>query len=157
MATAIAEINNSYLQNQITSLQEKILVLQEELNTLIRGAKGVVITLPELHDPASGRIHAQKIADFLGIPLKRLAEGLGLNYKAVHRNPSAASLQATLQPVKRMLELLHEFFPDPESARIWLNTLHPDLAGQTALQTMLTGKPEAVLVILENATAGVPA
>jgi hypothetical protein len=56
---------------------------------------------------------AQKMADFLGISLKRMAESLDLNYKAFHRNPSAATFQEALQPLKRILELLHEFFSQP--------------------------------------------
>ncbi len=130
--------------------------MQVKLNALIRGAKGLLVTLPELHDKATGRIDAQKLADFLGVPLKRLAESLGLNYKAVHRNPSAAGFQEALQPLKRILELLHEFFPNPESARVWLNTPHPDLEGKTAIQTILSGNAGAALIILENASTGVP-
>ena len=117
---------------------------------------GLVLALPELHNQATGRIDAQKLADFIGIPLKRLAEALDLNYKAVHRNPSAAGFQTSLQPVKRVLEVLHEFFPQPESIRIWLNTPHPALNGATSLDTILAKNPKAVLIILENALACVP-
>ena len=155
MANDVME-RNPKLLNQAAGLQEEILDLQEKLNTLIRSAKGLSIVLPELHDRQTGRIDAQKVADFLGIPLTRLAESLELNYKGVHRNPSAASFQEALQPVKRALELLHEFFPDGESARIWLNTPHPDLKGQTALNAMLNGQTDAVLIILESAAAGIP-
>lgn len=145
------------LLEQATRLQDEIAAIQEKVNGLIRTARSVIITLPELHNQATGRIDAQKVANFIGIPLKRLAEALDLNYKAVHRNPSAVGFQEALQPVKRVLELLHEFFPNPESARIWLNTPHPDLNGQTALETILAGNAEAVLILLENASAGIPA
>ena len=75
---------------------------------------------------------------------------------AVHRNPSAASFQEALRPVKRSLELLHEFFGPAEAIRVWLNTPHPDLDGTTALETILEGKAFAVALILENAWNGVP-
>jgi hypothetical protein len=114
------------------------------------------VILPELHDAQTGRIDAQKLADFMGTPLKPLAEGLGFNYKAVHRNPSAATYQSALRQVKRSLELLQEFFGKDEAIRIWLNTPHPDLEGATALETILAGKADAVLLILENAWNGVP-
>lgn len=114
------------------------------------------VILSELHDSPTGRIDAQKLADFMGTPLKPLAEGLGFNYKAVHRNPSAATYQVALRRVKRSLELLHEFFGKDEAIRIWLNTPHPDLEGATALETILAGDANAVLLILENAWNGVP-
>ncbi len=156
MQNAVMEAYPALLE-QATRLQDEIAAIQEKVNGLIRTARSVIITLPELHNQATGRIDAQKVANFIGIPLKRLAEALDLNYKAVHRNPSAVGFQEALQPVKRVLELLHEFFPNPESARIWLNTPHPDLNGQTALETILAGNAEAVLILLENASAGIPA
>jgi hypothetical protein len=91
------------------------------------------------------------VADFLCIPLKRLAEGLGLNYKAVHRDPSGESFQVALRPVKRSLEYLHELFQKPASIRVWLNTSHPMLDGKTALEAMVEGKAFAVERLLGNA------
>ncbi len=114
------------------------------------------VILPALHDGASGRIDAQKVSAYIGVPLKQLAEGLQLNYKSLHRNPSAISFQSQLKPVKRVLEILHEFFNKPETVRVWLNTPHPDLDGCTALDTLLANDPAAVLRILENAAVGVP-
>ena len=133
----------------------QIAKLQSELAAMNVGAEPKV-TLPELHDEKTGRIDAQKVAEFMGVPLKPLAEGLGLNYKAVHRNPSAGSFQEALQPVKRSLEILHEFFGPKETIRIWLNTPHPDLDGATSLDTILEGKAFAVSRILGSAWNGVP-
>ena len=137
-------------------MQSQITAMQEKLQTLLRGAGGLQVILPELHDKASGRIDAQKLADYMGLPLKRLADGLQLNYKAIHRNPSAEACQPPLQPVKRAVEILHEFFHKPETIRVWLNTPHPDLDGHTALQMILANHTHAILRILENAAAGVP-
>lgn len=136
-------------------LTAQINKLQSELAALNIGT-GPKVALPELHDKKTGRIDAQKVADFMAVPLKPLAEGLGLNYKAVHRNPSASSFQEALQPVKRSLEILHEFFGKKETIRIWLNTPHPDLDGATSLDTILEGKAFAVSRILGNAWNGVP-
>ncbi len=130
--------------------------MQEQLQNLLRGAKGLQVILPELHDQASGRIDARKMALYMGVPLKRLAEGLQLNYKTLHRNPSAQACQPPLKPVKRALEILHEFFDKSQTVRVWLNTPHPDLDGHTALEMILANNPAAVLRILENAVAGVP-
>jgi len=155
METAVSKAYPALL-DQAAQLQEEMAALQEKVNGLVRTAKSLIIVLPELHDKASGRINAQKVADFMGVPLKRLAEALDMNYKAVHRNPSAESFQPALQPVKRILQLLYEFFPKPESIRIWINTPHPELNGQTALEAILAKKSKAVLIILENAAAGIP-
>ena len=156
MTTAVLAENKPGVQEGVAELKSKILALQAELEAILRDARGVQVVLPGLHDRASGRINARKVAVYMGVPLKRLAEGLQLNYKAVHRNPSAESLQPSLKPVKRSLELLHEFFNKPQTVRVWLNTPHPDLDGRTALDMILTDKPNAVLRILENAAAGVP-
>ena len=136
-------------------VEEQIAALEEKLRSL-RGIASVRVVLPQLHDGATGRVDAQKVADHLGVPLKRLAEGLGLNYKSAHRNPDAESFQEALRPVKRSLEILDEFFRKPELVRAWLHTPHPDLDGSTALETILENRAEAVCTILENALAGVP-
>ena len=52
--------------------------------------------------------------------------------------------------MKRSLEILHQFFGPKETIRIWLNTPHPDLDGNTALETILTGRVFAVSRILEE-------
>jgi hypothetical protein len=154
MTTAVIE-SNLELQERVGELQNQLLAVQGQLNTLLRPGRLKVI-LPELHHAANGRIDAQELAAYLGVPLKRLAEGLALNYKALHRNPSAEAFQLTLKPVKRCLEILHEFFGKPETVRVWLNTPHPDLEGRTALEIILANNAPAVLRILENAAAGVP-
>jgi hypothetical protein len=154
MTTAVIE-NNPELLNRVTELQDRISAVQEELKAILRGI-GLQVTLPELHDEATGRIDAQKVANYMGVPLARLAEALQLNYKAIHRNPSAEAAQSPLKPVKRSLEILHEFFHKPETVRVWLNTPHPDLDGHTALELILANNSNAVLRILENAAAGVP-
>ena len=136
-------------------IRDQIQKLQTELEQLGAHSTPEVI-LPELHDPRNGRIDAQKVADFMGIPLKPLSEGLGLNYKAVHRNSSASGFQVALQPVKRSLEILQELFGAKETIRIWLNTPHPELDGATSLDTILDGKALAVSRLLGNARQGVP-
>jgi hypothetical protein len=156
MTAAVIVENKPDIQERVAELKSQILAVQEQLEAMLRGAGGVQVILPELHDKATGRIDTQKVALYMGVPLKRLAEGLQLNYKAVHRNPSASALQSSLKPVKRSLEILHEFFNKPETVRIWLNTPHPDLDGSTALYMILANNANAVLRILENAAAGVP-
>jgi hypothetical protein len=155
MTTALLERRPEILE-RAAELQSQVAAMQEKLQTLLRGVGGLQVVLPELHDETSGRIDAQKLAVYMGVPLKRLAEGLQLNYKAIHRNPSAEAIQPPLKLVKRSMEILNEFFKKPATERVWLNTPHPDLDGHTALEMILADNPIAVLRILENAAAGVP-
>jgi pterin-4a-carbinolamine dehydratase len=155
MSTTSSEARPEILE-RAAELQCQVAAMQAKLQRLLGGVGGLQVVLPELHDEASGRIDAQKLAVYLGVPLKRLAEGLQLNYKAIHRNPSAETFQPALKPVKRSAEILHDFFHKPETVRVWLNTSHPDLGGQTALEMILAKQANAVLRILENAAAGVP-
>ncbi|MCF7765113.1 MAG: DUF2384 domain-containing protein [Verrucomicrobia bacterium] len=155
MPTSLLEARPELLE-RAAELQSQVAVIQEKIQALLRGVGGLQVILPELHDETSGRIDAQKLVTFMGVPLKRLAEGLQLNYKAIHRNPSAEAFQPALKPVKRSVEILHDFFHKPETVRVWLNTSHPDLDGHTALEMILANNPNAVLRILENAAVGVP-
>jgi hypothetical protein len=61
-----------------------------------------------------------------------------------------------LKPVKRSMEILHNFFHKPETVRVWLNTSHPDLEGHTGVEMILANNAMALMRVLENAAAGVP-
>jgi DNA-binding response OmpR family regulator len=116
----------------------------------------IKIWLPQLHDPQTGRIAADKVAKHLAIPLKQLADAVGANYATVHKTPAADSLQSALIPLKRSLEILHELLRDPAAEKAWLNTSHPDLGMRTPLQVILEGNGKALWTILENALEGIP-
>ena len=112
---------------QALMIRARIAELEEQLRAL-----NVVdvprVVLSELHDTATGRIDAQKVAGFIGIPLKQLSEGPGLNDKAVHLSAAASAFQSALPPVKRLMELLPEIFWSRESIRVWLKPPHPNPA-----------------------------
>jgi CheY-like chemotaxis protein len=114
------------------------------------------VALPELHETSTGRLDAEKIADFLEVPLSKLAAGLGANYAAVHKTPAADSLQDKLIPIKRSLEILATVLGDRRTILRWLNSPHPDLGTRTPMQVILDGHVGAVRTILENAIAGTP-
>ena len=142
------------LKTELDELEGKLAALQQKIQT-IKGAEFPRLILLELHDQKNGRIDAQRLADFMAVPLKRLAEGVELNYKAVHRDPSGESFQEALRPVKRSLEYLHELFQKPATIRVWLNTPHPMLDGKTSLETIMAGKAFAIERLLGNAWDGV--
>lgn len=123
-----------------------------------RGYRSVALPVshPELHDSASGRIDARKVADFLAIPLSQLAGALDAQYATVHKTPASVGLQKKLRPIKRGIELVSRITRNPSEARMWLNNPHPDLGGRSPLEVILVGRADALVTILENALAGIP-
>ncbi len=118
---------------------------------------GVVdVPLPELRSEASGRLDAQKIADYMGIPLRRLSAGLGLPYASVHKTPDAARGQEPLTGISRVLELAVAALGSREAVRMWLNRRLRELEDESPLQVILAGEAGAVETLLYNAQAGIP-
>jgi DNA-binding response OmpR family regulator len=139
--------------------------LKEHVRSIVRSIGGprfaaerrpLHVELPQLHDPNSGRIHAGRVAEFLDVPLRRLAFALNANYKQVHKTPDAVALQEGLIPIKRSLVILSAVLGDPGTVRAWLNSPHPDLGSKTPLTVILEGHAGALRAVLENAVAGIP-
>jgi len=63
MTAAVIEHKQDLLE-QAAEMQRSITAMQEQIQTLLRGAGGLQVTLPELHDEATGRIDAQKVANY---------------------------------------------------------------------------------------------
>ena len=114
------------------------------------------ITLQELHDPATGRLDASLVAEYLKVPLRQLASALGKGYSAVHKTPSAPALQPALRSIKRSLEILEQVLVDRPGVLAWLNSPHPDLGRRTPIDVILEGYPETVEDMLEAALLGIP-
>jgi DNA-binding response OmpR family regulator len=135
-------------------LKQRMLRLLEIHRRAVRAP--LRVPLQQLHDRESGRIAADKVAEYLNVPLKKLSEALGVNYAAVHKTPAAESIQEKLVPIKRSLEILQELIGDPAAVRAWLNSPHPDLGLRTPMRVILEGNAGALHTILENALAGIP-
>lgn len=120
------------------------------------GSGALALPLPAVRSSASGRIDAQKVADYLGVPLRQLAAAIGLPYAGVHKTPDAARIQRPLAPFARILELAEEAFETPEAVRMWLNRPLYELENDSPLAVMLAGEAGAVETLLANARAGIP-
>lgn len=118
--------------------------------------RALSVPLPDLFDPASGRLDAQRIAAFLGIPLSELATMLGKNYRAVHKTPAAPGLQMGLVPIKRALDILAELGCDRDETRAWFHNPLQQFAGQTPLQLLQQGHAAALTALLEDIRDGLP-
>lgn len=114
------------------------------------------LPLEELHDPKTGRLHAGKIADYLGLSLSQMAHAIAVNYTTLHKTPAALSVQQPLASIKRSLVILSETIGDESSIRAWLNSPHPDLGNRPPMAVILEGRSEALCTILENALDGTP-
>lgn len=114
------------------------------------------VDLPELHNPESGRLDAQRIADYLSVPLAQLARATGKKYQSLYKTPDAPGVQRALFPIKHSLDILTAVIQDRATVLAWLNSSHPDLGGRTALQVILEGHADAVEGMLEDAMAGMP-
>jgi uncharacterized protein (DUF2384 family) len=123
---------------------------------MTRTPSTAAVALEALHSPRTGRIDASRVAEFLAVPVSRIASALDASYPAVHKTPDAASLQERLAPMKRALELVSQVTRDRREALAWLNNPHPDLGNDTPLQVLLRGHANVLVTLLENAIAGVP-
>lgn len=116
----------------------------------------VTVPLKELYDPETGRLDAQRIADYLRVTLTQLAAALGKKYQTLHKTPASASVQTRLQPIKRTLDILAQLGADWSTTLAWLNSQHPDLGMCTPLELILAGHADAVTGMLEDALEGTP-
>jgi|GEM_PF-1591629 len=125
-----------------------------------RGAQrrpGVLkVPLAELRNQRSGRIDAQRVADYLGIPLRRLADAIEVNYAGLHKTPDAPRVQERLRTVVRVLEMTDAAFGNREQVRMWLHRPLAELENDSPLAVILAGEAGAVETLLENARSGIP-
>lgn len=122
-----------------------------------RSGRGVLdVPLPELRNGKSGRIDAGRVADYLRISLRQLADAMQLPYGRVHKTPDASRLQEAIAPIARVLELADAAFGNREAVRMWLNRPLYELENDSPLSVILAGEAGAVETLLENARAGIP-
>lgn len=114
------------------------------------------VPLPELRNGDSGRVDAARVAEYLGVSLKRLADAAGLGYAGVHKNPDSERVQDALAPIVRVLELAAIALGGRSSVLRWLNRPVHELEDESPLAVILAGEAGAVATLLENARAGIP-
>jgi hypothetical protein len=107
-----------------------------------------------LHEPDSGRLDAARIAEFYGLPLRRLALFLDRTPASVAKTPDAPSLQSDLAIFEQMAVHLMLLAGTAERARMWLNAPNPDLDGESALRVILAGQAAVVADFLADIVNG---
>jgi hypothetical protein len=123
---------------------------------LARAATLERVDLPELRDKQSGRLHANRVAERLGVSVNRLAPVAGVSQQALSKRPDSPRAQKGLAAVARVLAALDDLGL-AKDAKMWLNAPHRGLADETPLAVMLQGRAEEVARMLERAVEAVPA
>lgn len=120
------------------------------------GDHGFVV--PELLDPASGRVDAARVAAWLGVSLEDVAAVVGQPAGVVRADPTAPALQERLEDVAFVVGgLLNLLGGARELAFIWLNAPHPDLDSDSPLRVMRGGELAVVVDLIDDALSGAPA
>jgi hypothetical protein len=114
------------------------------------------VPLPGLRSEESGRIDARRVADYLGITLRQLADAMQIKYATLHKTPDAPRVQGWLRPLMRVLELADSAFGNHERVRMWLNRPLYELEDESPLAVLLAGEAGAVETLLDNARSGIP-
>ena len=114
------------------------------------------MSLPDLRDTTSGRIDAQRVAAYMGVPPALLAEGLGLVSADVHKMPDEPGRQVILVPIIRILEMADAVLGGREAVVAWLHRPLDELEAESPAAVILAGEAGAVATLLENAIGGIP-
>ena len=116
----------------------------------------IAVPLPELRDPATGRLDARRIAEYLAISLRQLALSLGRPYGTVHKTPNAPGLQDALRPIARTLDILAQLGAERAAALAWLNAPQQALGQRPPLEFIARGSATTIANLLDDLLSGNP-
>ena len=114
--------------------------------------------VPELLDPASGRVDAARVVAWLDVSLDDVAAVVGQPADVVRADPAAPAFQERLGDVAIVVGgLLALLGGERELALIWLRAPHPDLDGHSPLHLMRGGELAVIVDLIDDALSGAPA
>ena len=111
-------------------------------------------TIPDTHNPVSGRYDARRVAVRLGISTAAVARIIGRNDSAVRKNPDSPTYQRELGRLVRLLMRLDKALGSAENTRIWLNATSEDLGDATPMTYLLDGHLPTVEALVDAALTG---
>ena len=115
------------------------------------------LSVPELLNPITGRIDAQRVARFLRTSVEAVAAMVDRRPEEVLAEPDGEMLQEELGVVAAVIGGLLELLGgDEEQVLLWLSSPHPQLDGDPPIAVM-QGELAAVAVLVEHVASGAPA
>ena len=114
-------------------------------------------TLLSVHDPATGRYDAKRLAEALAITQKEMAEIVGYTPRGLGKNPASPKLQDELERLVLLVTKLRELLDgDMSLVRIWLKAPHPALGDARPLEYLEKGHLELVEGLVHAIETGQP-
>ena len=118
--------------------------------------------LPEVHDPATGRIDAKKLATVLGVKQAELARALKVDRRVLGNKPTLPKFQERAAMLERALAILIDYLGSVETTRAWFQTPNPNLENRTPWEVCENVEEfpkglEAVVHMVARAPEGIPA
>jgi len=112
----------------------------------------------ELYNPESGRLDGVRLAEFLDLPTKDVADITGFTDRYVRKDPDAPSFQDSLRKVALIIRgLLRLTGGDVGQVKIWLKAPHPDLEDASPLDLMRGHEIDVVVDLVDDMLSGAPA
>ena len=103
----------------------------------------------------SGHVDALQVRDYLHIPTKDMAAIVGKSERRIRQDPTAESIQPTLQKLVKIITDLKDLSGgDDRSVRIWLKALHPALEDESALDLLRNGEIDLVRELIDHIQNG---
>ncbi len=112
--------------------------------------------LPEIRDPGTGRIHAGRLAEALGVRQAQLARALGVRRQLLSENPTSERIQARAARLELLLLEVAAMVGDLAQARMWLHTPTPIWGEKSTWQVIEEGGLEDALAFVLSLKEGLP-
>lgn len=110
-------------------------------------------TIPYLHAD-NGRLDAREVSALFGISLAALARALGRSEQAVHKTPTAASIQPELNIYERVAAILLHLIGSDSGLRTWMQSSNPELENERPMTLLLNGEGKVIVDLLESVLHG---
>ncbi|HEV3037815.1 MAG TPA: response regulator [Candidatus Angelobacter sp.] len=111
----------------------------------------------KLHDPKTGRLDAQRIAQFFGFKVAELARMLEKRVGTVSKTANAPALQDALRPLEVIASGLLRLLGSETRVRMWLQAANPALDGHAPVELLQRGKVAELADFVQDLLEGRPA
>ncbi len=148
-----------YVVRPFTSedLRTRIAARLQPRNQLRQFDEPLAHLVEKLHDPDTGRLDAQLIAQFFGFKVAELARILDKRVGTVSKTSNAPALQDALRPLEVVASGLLRLLGSETRMRIWLQAANPALDGHAPIELLQRGKITELAEFVQDLLEGRPA